>query len=62
MVGYETRGLAVAEEDDALFGEKGVDEDNDGMCEGAVCGEMRMEGKRLRVLGMGGMECCNELY
>lgn len=58
MVSYYTGGLAVAEEDDAFFGEEGVNENDDGVGIRAVCCEVRVEGKRLRVLSVRSVEGC----
>lgn len=42
MVNDFTRGLGFSEEDNALLGDKGIDEDYDWMCIGAVCGKVGM--------------------
>ena len=41
-------GAVVPKEDDTFLGKEGVDEDDNGMCVGARCGEVRVKGEGLR--------------
>ncbi len=50
----------MAEEDDALLGEHGVDKDNDGVSVGAAGGEVRVQHEGLGGRGVGGGEGLDE--